>query len=442
MSFPALPTQVKCPSCDEPFIVQLYTIIDVGEEPDLKEQFIKGELNYARCPKCGSGGMLSSPLLYHDPAKELLVAYLPTQLNMSADQQEQFVGSLVNTVMNSMPAEERKGYFLQPMTVLTIDSLYDTILEADGVSKEVLAAQRARIALINQFLTNLEDEKTIDELVDENRDQLTYEFFLMLSDLIEGHRERDDTEHVEAMEKLRALLLDRVHLAEPSVAPTGASHDDIIDMLRDAEPGDAWRRTIAANRMRLDYGFFQALTAKIEDAEKANDDEAVEALTDLRKRILDEIDAQNRTIREVEDRASLLIMSLSEAEDLAAAARERVDQIDEAFFAVLSRYLEVAKSQDDPERLQKLNAVMETVIEVVEEKLPPDARLINRLLRTEYGEDTNAVLEAYRGLLTDPFLDRFDKYMESLEKDRDSELADHLKQVRTQIVAKMTILRA
>jgi len=423
-------------------VAQVRTVIDVGQEPELKEQFLRGQVNYVQCPQCGGGGLLSTVLVYHDPAKELLLTYVPAELNMPADQQEKLIGGLVNAIMNELPAEARKAYFLQPKAVLTVDSLYDTILEADGISKEALEAQRAKLKLINTLLAAVEDDKTLDKLVEEHRGELTYEFFLLLSDAIEAHQADGHDDRAKAMQSLREKLLQRVTPVMPTTSPKGSTYDELIELLRKAQGGSEWRSTIAVNRPRLDYGFFQALTAKIEAAQVANDRETVTKLTELRQKILEELDSQDKRIREAQDGASLLIMELSEAQDLEAAVRQHSEEINEIFIGLLVRYQDAAKARNDTARAQKLGKILDTAINVIEEKLPPDVRLINKLLRAEHPEGTNAILEEYRGLLTDAFLETYDKYIADLEKARDKELAEHLKAVRGQIVAKMSILRA
>ena len=443
MPFPPLPTQIKCPRCSANFVAQVRTVIDVGQEPELKEQFLRGRVNYVQCPQCGGGGVLSTALVYHDPQKELLITYVPPELNLSANQQEQLVGDLVNAIMSELPAEERKGYFLQPKTALTFDSLYDMILEAEGISKEALEAQRAKLKLINTLLAAVEDDKTLDKLVEEHRSELTYEFFLLLSEAIEAHQADGHEERAKAMQSLREKLLQRVTPAMPTAGPTrGTPYDELIELLRRVQGSADWRTTIALNRPRLDYGFFQALTAKIEAAQSANDAETAQKLTELRQKILDELDEQDRRIREAQDSASLLIMELSEAQDLEAAVRQHNEEINEILISLLVRYQETAKARGDTARAEKLGKILDTVINVLEEKLPPNERLINKLLRSEYPEGTNAVLEAYRGLLNDAFLATYDQYIADLERAKDVELAEHLKAVRGQIVAKMAILRA
>jgi len=181
MPFPAMPTAVKCPQCDADYVVQVHAIIDIGQEPELKEQFLRGEINYAECPQCGNGGMLSTPIVYHDPSKELLVSYVPSTLQMGADQREQIVGGLVQAIMNSLPQEERKAYLLQPKTALTMDSLFDTIWEADGVSKEFLQERRAKLQLINDLLAAREDDERLEVAPERDREQ----------GVDDGHRERE-----------------------------------------------------------------------------------------------------------------------------------------------------------------------------------------------------------------------------------------------------------
>jgi flagellar biosynthesis chaperone FliJ len=133
-------------------------------------------------------------------------------------------------------------------------------------------------------------------------------------------------------------------------------------------------------------------------------------------------------------------MTLSEAADLETAVREHINEMDQAFFGVLARFQALSEQRQDTQRAQKLATILETAINVIEEKLPPDVRLVNKLLRADYPDGTNAVLEAHRGLLTDAFIKTLDQYVTDLEQHHD-ELAAHLKQVRAQIAAKRTILR-
>jgi hypothetical protein len=438
-----MPTQVNCPQCQTRFVVQVRSIIDIGQEPDLKEEFLAGQVNYAECPKCGAGGQLGTPLVYHDPEKELLISYVPAEIGLPADEQEKLVGSLVNAVMNSVPQEQRKGYFLRPRSALTFEGLYDAILEADGYSPEMLEEQRQRLRLVTQLATNIDDAKTLDSLVEEHRARLDYEFFMLLSQVIERHREEGDTERADLLTRVREELLNRVNLSAPSAAPTmSASVEELIQALLAASDDATWRRTVVANRARLDYAFFQGLTGQIEAAKQGGHTERAEQLGKLRQRLLDELDAQQRMAREAQDVANLLIMQLSEAGDIEAAVRENLEQVNEVFLAVLMRLVEVANEHKQEKRAARLNQILEATLNVLEERLPPMQRLLNRLARSAYPDGTSKVLEQNRRILSQELVQEIDAYIADAQQAGDETLVEHLTEVRGQVVAKLTILRA
>ena len=321
MAFPVMPTRVNCPQCKKPFMVELHTVVDVGLEPELKEALLRGEINSAHCHECGAGGMISTPILYHDPAKELLISYVPAELGMTLDQQEKFIGGLVKAVMDSLPPEKRKAYFFQPKTALTMEGMFDTILEADGVSREALAAQRARLRTMNALLNVMEDEKTFADMVTLHRGELDYEFLLLISNLIDANEQDGNQEAVTTLQLLRDKVMKLVDIAAPQQVSESASNEELVKLLLDTSESEAFHSTIALNRPRLDYGFFQALTAMIDAAQTAGDAAQADKLTKLRERILEEIDAQENMMRSVEDQAVLLIMDLNETQDLAAMLR-------------------------------------------------------------------------------------------------------------------------
>ncbi len=442
MPFPAFPVSVSCQNCGNTFTVKVHHIVDVGEEPELKERFLRGQLNSATCPECGQGAMLNASLVYHDPEKELLITYVPAELGMPADEQEEFVGSLVNAVMNNVPAEERKGYFFQPKTALTMDSLYNMVLEAEGISTEMLEEQRALMGLIEELLSaREEDEERFHQIVNEHRDELDYSFFLTLSELIEVSREGEE-ERGEQLAQLRQALLEEagpdIGAAASALTGEAVSYEDLIAMLREIEDEDAWSRSVALNRQRLDYGFFQALTAQIEATE---DQEEAEILQNLRERLLEEIEEQEQMLQEAQDEANLLIMELLQAEDRQAAIREHIEEIDELVLIVLSRLQSAAEKRGNESRAQDLQSLTESILEIMQENLPPDLRLISALLRAEYPEESNELLEEQRDLLNNEFLELYDVYVENLDRPDEDQISAKMKKIREQIEAKMQIQR-
>src|SRR5258706_11921020 len=145
-------TMITCPNCRQPFQAVLEQIIDVARDPSGKARLLSGQLNMVTCPHCGYQSMLATPLIYHDAAKQLLLVYVPMELGLPPQEQNRLIGSMTNAIMNSLPPDQRKGYLLNPKTMFTLQGMVETILEGDGITKEVIEAQRAKMRLVEQFM--------------------------------------------------------------------------------------------------------------------------------------------------------------------------------------------------------------------------------------------------------------------------------------------------
>jgi uncharacterized Zn finger protein len=86
---------LNCPSCGRPINAVVETVIDAGQDPQSKARLLSGQTNNIRCPNCGNMVTVAAPLLYHDASKELLIAFVPMELNLTKDQQEKTIGDLM-----------------------------------------------------------------------------------------------------------------------------------------------------------------------------------------------------------------------------------------------------------------------------------------------------------------------------------------------------------
>jgi hypothetical protein len=111
---------------------QVEQLFDVTADPGAKQRLIGRVSNYARCPFCGFEGPLSTPTVYHDNEKELLLTYFPSELGLPVNEQERIVGPLITQVMNRLPAEKRKGYLLRPQSFLTFQSMIERRRRDEG----------------------------------------------------------------------------------------------------------------------------------------------------------------------------------------------------------------------------------------------------------------------------------------------------------------------
>ena len=47
-------TQLTCPACQTPFMGEVFQIVDVGLQPEMKQMLLTGALNVVQCPACGT----------------------------------------------------------------------------------------------------------------------------------------------------------------------------------------------------------------------------------------------------------------------------------------------------------------------------------------------------------------------------------------------------
>jgi hypothetical protein len=199
-------TQISCPNCGTPFSAEVHQIIDVDRQPELKQMLLSGQLNVAECPSCGAGGQLASVLLYHDPAHELFMLYIPQELQMDQMQQQQYVGRLTREVIENTPQEQRRGYMLmQPKTVLTMQSFMENVLETEGITKEMIERQRKQAELLNTLAKA--DSDVVDYLIQERANEIDETFFAMLKSFIERAVQLDDNDQLLPLLNLQAKLM-------------------------------------------------------------------------------------------------------------------------------------------------------------------------------------------------------------------------------------------
>jgi hypothetical protein len=73
-----------------------------SQEPQAKVRLLTGHLNTIRCPNCGAPNTVLTPLLYHDPEKELLIAFVPMELGLSKQDQEKTIGDMMRELTGQL----------------------------------------------------------------------------------------------------------------------------------------------------------------------------------------------------------------------------------------------------------------------------------------------------------------------------------------------------
>lgn len=390
MSFQPASTRVTCPNCQNQFTAKIHNIIDISQNPELKDKLLSGQLNTVTCPQCGMSNQLGVPLVYHDPDNEVLIAYVPNELNMQMEEEEKLIGQLTNKVMEATPAEQRKRYMLEPERVMTMQSLAEKILEADGISREDIQRQNEVIQLLLRMAQVADNEEALKALYEENEDIVDYQFLVMLAGTVEASRERGDAQLAEKLQAVQEKLVEWADISPAEVPQLNrdAGYDELIETLRETED-ERLTAVVAANRPLLDYGFFMHLTEQIESA---TDDAEQKELEQLRARLNEITDTMDREAREAMERATQQLQEILQSDDVAAAVKERMGDLDDAFLAVLSANIDAAKNQGRTQVVDRLQEVYEIVVEEAEKNLRPELRTVNQLIRTESREESERIL--------------------------------------------------
>jgi mannitol/fructose-specific phosphotransferase system IIA component (Ntr-type) len=409
-----LPEEVSlsCPVCGTALQVELHTMVDVGLRPELKGQVLRGRLNTVVCSCCGSEGFVAAPLLYHDPEKEVLVFFAPPEAEMSDQEQQQLLGKLTNQIMARLAPEQRKGYLLIPKVVLTFQGLVEAILQAEGVTPEIMAAHRALVELLNRLLDVQEDEERLRQLVREADEQIGFEFFAALGAYIEALYQDGRPDEAFPLQTLRERLLElssygrklaaRMVFGSPEHPPLG--REELLERAQAASSEEELAELVTWYRSGVDYLFFQMLSERIERARREDREEEAERLEALRGRLLaltERLDEQSR--QELENAAGLLRRLLA-APEPESFVRAHLQEFNEAFFIVLGANLQAADEAGDERARERLRQIGTLVLEIAQEKLPPAVRLIRRLLVAPDEATVDTLLAENRPLVTDEWI--------------------------------------
>ena len=405
--------QTQCPRCKQPIIADVQILFDMNTDPTAKQKLLSHGTNTARCQACGYEGMISTPIVYHDPEKELLLTYFPSELGLPINEQEKQIGPLINQVVNALPNEKRKGYLFQPKTMFTFQTLIDRVLEADGITKEMIDAQQKRIGLIQRLLaiSNPDDRVTV---IKQEADLIDGETFTLLATLAQTSAMQGDEEGAKILGQLQSDLLHNTEFGKKLLADSeetqkalkelekankeGLTREKLLEILSSVKSESSLTTLVSYTRSGLDYQFFQILSESIE---KASGEEK-ESLTTLRSKLLDltrKIDAEVK--KRIENATTLLDKILAE-ENTEQAIEKYAAEIDDFFTQAVQVEFEKAHENNNLARIDKIQKVVSVL-----DKLsapPPEVEMIQKMLEAKDDAERKQLLIENADKIDDQFL--------------------------------------
>ncbi len=408
---PPQKSQVPCPRCRQPVVVQIEQLFDVTSDPGAKQRLLGSVSNYAVCQSCGYNGPIASPIVYHDSDKELLLTFFPGELGMPVNEQERLIGPLITQVTNRLPLEKRKAYLLRPQSFLSYQSLIERILGADGITPEMIQSQQKRVSLVERLL-GASTAEVRSEIIKQNAAILDAEFFSIFSRLLESALASNQEQTNKMMEEIQKQLLAETDYGRKLAAQTneiqealktlqaagkGLDREKLLSILIEAPNDDRLNALVSFTRPGLDYLFFQSLTERID---KGSGEEK-KKLETLREKLLEITRKLDQRAEEDYKRATALLNQLLAAENITQATTDHLDEINDTFVQILNRALQDANKKNDTVQMPKLQQVAAVLQQA--SAPPPELALLEEMLAAPDDASLNKLIEAHAAEITPDF---------------------------------------
>ncbi len=430
--------QMSCPRCRQPIIADVEQLFDVDADPNAKQRLLSGQSNMAACQSCGYQGPVSVPVVYHDSSKQLLLTYFPADLGLPVNEQERLVGPYITQVMNRLPNEKRGAYLLQPRNMLTFQTMIETILEKDGITREMIEASQKRLNLLQRLLT-ISTPESRAEVIRQEGALMDRDFFQMLGRLIEASMASGDQQSARALAGLQQEIIpqtefgrqmqEQMNVVQAAVrelqeaGEQGLTREKLLDVIiKYADNENVVANLTSLTRQGMDYEFFNLLSQRISSA--AGDE--AEKLTELRKKLLEftkELDLQMEAhLNQTRD----LLEELIKAPNLEEVLGEVLPHLDEAFAQVMQNELQAARQKGDLQRSAKIQQIAELIQKA---STPPGAELVEALLSTQDVEEQRKLLTDHAEEITPEFLQMLNSLAAQMEEENQPEFQRQVQEI-------------
>lgn len=394
---------IRCSNCGQPIQARIVSFLDAQAEPALKAQLINQQLNRVQCQSCGTVNTVAVPLLYHDGSKELLVAFVPMELNVGKDQIERIIGDL----MKLLPKENFKGYMFNPRRTLTMQGLIEMVLNADGVTPEMINEAKARTALVQQFVESSDEE--LEKLIAQHDAQIDARFVQTFSSMAQRLAQSGRPDMAQAVMATQQVVVQRSSFGKELLAQReaqqamvetvaneleamgeGATREDFLNVAVQYMTDDMrLQALVGLVRPVLDDEFYALLDQRIATAIP----EDVAALDELRAKLIELSEIIDEQSQARVGNAVQFLQALLNAQNLDEALQANAGLVDETFMAVLSANVQEAQRRGDIQASARLKLIYDRVVAMIQQTMPPEVQFINQLLTADAETATQLLQE-------------------------------------------------
>ena len=430
-------TQVNCPSCRQPVVVEIQQVFDVAEDSTAKQKLLSGAVNVLRCPHCHYEGMLGLPIVYHDPEHEQLLTFFPPDLKTPVNEQEKQIGPMINRIIDRMPQEKRKAYLLQPKNMLTYQSLVEKVLESEGITKEMLEDQQKKIKLLERLLTSPKESRL--SIIKEEEAQIDAAFFSIFNRIIQSSMAQGDEASKNELVELQQQLLENTSAGKElkqrseetenalkalqEAGKEGLTREKLLEVILAAKTETELSTIVGLTHNGLDYNFFQLLSDKIDANE--NEDEK-KRLVGLREKILAMTEEISKQLQAEMEKSKNDLEKILQSENIEEAMMKNIHLINDFFVQNLEAEITQARKKGDLERINKLEQMM-----VVIEKLSTPAeevQLLEELIKTKDEAELDLKIKENQDQFSEEFMSVLNNVIAQYENSTENpELVERIK---------------
>ena len=382
--------------------------------------------------------MLAVPIIYHDPDKDLLLTFFPPDLNTPINEQEKQMGPLINRIMNEIPQEKRKAYLLQPQSMFTFQTMIEKILEADGITKEMIIDQQKRIDLLDRLIKTPKEKRLA--IFEQEKEIIDVNFFSILSRIVESAMAQGDDNSQKPLLELQQDLFENTPVGQELFAQAketnsaikslqeaskdGLTREKLLEILENASSETQLSTTASLARSGLDYGFFQLLSEKIDSTQEKD---KKQELTQLREKLLQITQEIDRQFQEQMNEAKQLLEKIVSVEKIEEELEKNFPSINDFFIQVLQAELSAARKDGDLGRIQKLERIMI----VIEKASAPaeEIKFFESLLEFKDKDDLDRLISENSTNINQAFLDLMNNIVNQVQKQNNQ--PELLEKVRT-----------
>ena len=132
--------EIACPHCKHPVEAELWSAMNVHEDPELKDLLLGGEINMVECDACHEVFYAEAFVLYHDPDNELMAMVYPSEQKEMRELLVEKSLADFEASQATLPGNERLSY--KPVCLFGLNDLVGLVeaVEEEALQSEVTEA--------------------------------------------------------------------------------------------------------------------------------------------------------------------------------------------------------------------------------------------------------------------------------------------------------------